>query len=611
MAFLLYSVYHAIFTTVSRQRLLIEHFRTVGDHQWSLHSFKPHPKLNRPLQWPQPISASAPLPLLTQSVSNSTGHAYTACSGGCRKGKANTFCCNGGLCQTCCIDRGGCALQNHKPDKLSKQEKRKCGIVSPSASHLSTSALSSSAPAPSAVFSFTAVPPSASSASGSGFSSASASASSTQLRSSTTLVYVPPFSPPPTCDLYLPDTMSPIRCIDCLLQEMEEEEEVQATEFSRVSDDIQRELNEVDAYFAESEECFSSPFMDSSLLEPSVTSTSESSTLSGPSAAVSSSSDSHVRPAKHYKTVQMNDLWMGQTGNVNIPQKRGQALKVVNHNFWLVFYTQDSEMPLVQYIQVSRGWPNWSLLTDGLLLPSLISDYNPDRPPHIENFDIKCHWWSVISLEHVFHVSLDCTLVMRVVPVKDCKNLDNIIRTVDAAIPSVLHMRTNMRGERSGVHNLLADCKGKGKAKTIDVIDISDSDSDSDSQLPKKRKRPNSLTPSHSYSTPSLTSTSSLSSSSSTPSTRVSTPSALGDDLIPTGVIIWDPYHPDRDLSLPPVLAMCPWPQGMYVCDVVSGIQQMESPELRAQFKEIGDRFVAVFGRDWKSSTYYHNLSRW
>jgi hypothetical protein len=43
-------------------------------------------------------------------------------------------------------------------------------------------------------------------------------------------------------------------------------------------------------------------------------------------------------PGKHYKTVQLNDLWMGSSTGPPPSQVIGLSSKRAEHNFWLVFY---------------------------------------------------------------------------------------------------------------------------------------------------------------------------------------------------------------------------------------------------------------------------------
>ncbi|THV06825.1 hypothetical protein K435DRAFT_789273 [Dendrothele bispora CBS 962.96] len=180
------------------------------------------------------------------------------CAGGCAKGKANAL-CKMRLCKNCCIDQGGCLLQGHQSSKLSRRALK----------HRSSTGSSVRLPAP-AQSSTT-----SSHTSRSGFGSSLSSIPSTSLSTVTAALCLSPpvefdFSPGlPSAPLRLPSlppigfdyTFSPgppsprlpspvpndwLRDIHQRLDSFEAEEAVQEEDWSQLSEDIQRELREID-----------------------------------------------------------------------------------------------------------------------------------------------------------------------------------------------------------------------------------------------------------------------------------------------------------------------------------------------------------------------------
>ncbi|THU99684.1 hypothetical protein K435DRAFT_794728 [Dendrothele bispora CBS 962.96] len=259
------------------------------------------------------------------------------------------------------------------------------------------------------------------------------------------------FSPgPPSPRLPSPVPNDWLRDIHQRLDSFEAEEAVQEEDWSQLSEDIQRELREIDTAL---------------------------------DTAVSHS---------------LNDLWTGRAGSISPqkPRRQGQAMKVHLRNFWLVIYNQNDKPPTRLCIQSPPRWPSWSLDDDPELLPSLAK--TEDSPViAMELYSQKLRWWSLISLSHSFQLSSDCVIILRRSGGSSCPDLKDMTNVLDS---TELHIHNNMRGERKAVHNQL---KNKSKSVVekavkwkilpdgcIDFTDCSDSDSDKDVAPPsKKRKR--------------------------------------------------------------------------------------------------------------------------
>ncbi|KAG1838379.1 hypothetical protein DFJ58DRAFT_846093 [Suillus subalutaceus] len=53
------------------------------------------------------------------------------------------------------------------------------------------------------------------------------------------------------------------------------------------------------------------------------------------------------------------------------------------------------------------------------------------------------------------------------------------------------------------------------------------------------------------------------------------------------------------------------WPTFMYTIDMSEGLQQIESPEMKEQYRRLEDRFQVVFGVPFAASTYHDAKKRW
>ncbi|THU87680.1 hypothetical protein K435DRAFT_867067 [Dendrothele bispora CBS 962.96] len=536
------------------------------DSGWSPRRVSPLLARTLPSNSALPSTQSAPM-------SNTTRTAAVRCAGGCTKGKVNNY-CKRGRCKNCCIDAGGCRHQGHDASMRSRRALKKRRLLEPSTRDnivdpflpsRSTSSAHTSSPL------------------------------SFSLPSSLSSIFVSP--PWPTTSLRLP-TPEYLQEIDRRLDDFDVNEDLQAEEWSKTSEDIQRDLAQLDALLAESDTPLSPnrhvssadaelplrrPYSPSSDI-PDVLPRSPSLPPAIPSTFLPSLASSSSRPLDtsrktldRLKTVHLPDIWSGTRDSVS-PQKPrgpGQAVKLHQRAFTVICFPNNDEEPVRRTIQSPPSWPNYAFLQDASVLSSLAGACadNIDVKPitAVELYDTKRRWWSSIDLNYTFHLTADCVVILRRLGVRSCPGLDDIITAT--AAPNVLHLRANIRSERSYITKQLNDKKERKRKGLSGIkfledgsIEISDSESESDDIPAASRKRKRSCSPSplsamlpstssslliHSSPCSSSSSSSSSISASTSASTPASTPAC--SPLVPL------PSDSDR-----------PWPYGYHVCDVAA-----------------------------------------
>src|SRR6201996_4930570 len=242
----------------------------------------------------------------------------------------------------------------------------------------------------------------------------------------------------------------------------------------------------------------------------------------------------------------------------------------------------------VFWIEDTPSWPEWRVSEATGAFAKLLGN------AEVDHLHPKFKTWAAIKLTFVHAVTSECVIMLRKRDI-ECHELNATLRIYYPNDNNTIHIRKNLRAERTDVRNLY---KSQSKAKRV----VQETDSDSDVQIVEVRKRikredddelPYRQQPCRRIdcidindtdddsSTPALT-TSSLPSPLQSPSSLPSPlPLSSGSPMLHTPVIRW--------------------PTGVHVVDMVKGFKLMDSLASTGLSRE--DRFKRAFNEPYRQST--------
>ncbi|KAJ7737336.1 hypothetical protein B0H16DRAFT_1730399 [Mycena metata] len=338
------------------------------------------------------------------------------------------------------------------------------------------------------------------------------------------------------------------------------------------------------------------------------------------------------RPTAPFKiTSQMNATWMLQYGATTTPpssqvpppsvpsssvlhvrqggSRRAFADRRQLQQFTLVYLTGTSTRYIVA-VDASKStavqWPSYQLSTDEKTCTALGDNLQSDLDLFLE----RHRMWMMVDTDHI-HTSLstDYVIILR------CRGIqgpddDKFVDKFLPPIPPVSHLRYNLTQEHAAVHTALNKVKGSVKAGAAIIIVSDDSDNKLEvgpiTAAPCKHIKREYDTTSRLPQRPWLTIETDVDigiGSAAPTTTNLPPPSALS---------LYSPTLSSASEAPTPVEYSKPplnWPSGMHAVDVVTGFLAMDSKELAGMKR--GARFVQVFKRTCKSTTYDNNVTLW
>ncbi|KAJ7215453.1 hypothetical protein GGX14DRAFT_608397 [Mycena pura] len=276
-------------------------------------------------------------------------------------------------------------------------------------------------------------------------------------------------------------------------------------------------------------------------------------------------------------TTQLNNDWM----NVS-PASKTTSLTT--------FYVKKKARKAhrVFWIEDTPSWPEWSVSEATGAFAKLLGD------AEVDHLHPKFKTWAAIRLTFVHAVTSECVIMLRKRDI-ECHELDATLRIFYPNDNNTIHIRKNLRAERTDVQNLY---KSRSKAKRV----VQETDSDSDVQIIEVRKcikredddeLPYRQQPRRRIDCIDINDTDD---DSSTPAlTTSSLPSPLqSSSSLPSPL----PLSSESPMLRTPVIR---WPTGVHVVDMVKGFKLMDSLASTGLSRE--DRFKRAFNEPYRQST--------